>query len=229
MADHEPQADSKNYVDALRLLASVNDEMAPNYDRLSVEGDWDTPKRIADKLVSYLPDSGQILDLGVGTGSLQRALALSEYWQISGIDISQGMVEIARTAYPEADMQQGLIQDFTTTFPDKKFDVIASTGALEFVPDLDDIVMKMATSLNTGGMLAFSFEVREPGEANWRNYLATTASQSGEFTVYRRSKEEVERSIANSGLVVVDYDEYDGYERDSQPVPYGLVIASKNH
>ena len=219
--------EGQSAVSKLKLLQSLNDEMAPNYERFSTEGNWDSPKRLADKIVKDLPETGKMLDLGIGTGWLEDALELPNGWQITGVDISGEMLKLAGERHPGIVLKQGLIQDFELLVGDEKYDLIASTGALEFAPDMIAITHQMSDSLNTAGIVAFTYEAREPGQPNWRNYPTATATENGEVTIYRRSKDEVDSALLAAGLEVTSHEMYDAYERDSRPVPYGLVVARK--
>lgn len=137
------------------------------------------------------------------------------------------MVDAAKQRLPNATIKQGLIQDFDQLYPGKKFDLIASTGALEFVPDLDQLIPKAGAALNPGGILAFSYERREVGQPQWLEMSAKTATMSGTVKIHKRSPEEVEAALAAPGLEVIDHEQYIGYNDGKRDVPYGLVVARK--
>lgn len=95
------------------------------------------------------------LDLGCGTGILCEILHKSGI-EASGMDFSEGMIEIARNSNPDITYE---VADMVTYRPDKKFDLITSTGdALNHIMDLENIgkIFENAYAcLNEGGYFIF--------------------------------------------------------------------------
>ena len=78
-------------------LAASYDAWAKDYDRDLLNFGYKIPAIMTGLIGRYVsPGSGAILDAGTGTGILGESLALMGYQHIVGIDLSQGMLEIAR-------------------------------------------------------------------------------------------------------------------------------------
>ena len=105
----------------------------------------------------HLPAVASILDLGCGTGRHAIELARRGY-RVTGIDISSGMLAIARDNAAKAGVDvefiEGAAQDFVS---EKRFDAAISLceGALCLFTDTDNIWGKdMAIFANMAAMLA---------------------------------------------------------------------------
>lgn len=117
------------------------------------------PEAFAGQLLSWLADQGAdvktALDLGCGTGVLCRILHGSGI-EASGMDLSAGMIAIAREANPEIHYD---VADMVTYRPRKKFDLVTCTGdALNHVPsrcDVNTILRNVYAYLNKGGYFVF--------------------------------------------------------------------------
>lgn len=120
---------------------------------LAGAGEWET-------LRDMMPDfhGKRVLDLGCGYGwhciyAMEQG-ALS----VTGVDISQKMLETARekTAYPEVTYLQMPIEDIS--FPPESFEIAISSLALHYVEDYESVVRKVRDLLTPGGTFLFSAE-----------------------------------------------------------------------
>jgi len=72
-------------------------------------------------------------------------------YQVTGIDISSEMIEVARTEVPECSFR---VDDVCKLpFEDASFDVAASIATLEFIPDPAAAVREMVRCVKPGGRL----------------------------------------------------------------------------
>ena len=79
-------------------LAKCYDNWAENYDQDVLSFGYKIPAIMTGLIGRYItPENRKIMDAGVGTGILGETLVLMGYNNIIGIDISEGMMEIART------------------------------------------------------------------------------------------------------------------------------------
>ena len=98
------------------------------------------PEIFGEQLLLWLNRRGlqpkTSLDLGCGTGVLCEILHKSGI-RASGMDLSAGMIEIARMRNPEIRYEEA---DMTTYCPDARFDLVTCTGdALNHIGALSDI------------------------------------------------------------------------------------------
>ena len=80
--------------------------------------------------------SGQrVLDVACGTGVLAReaALRVGSSGHIAGLDITPGMLEVAKRIAPAIEWKQGPAD--ALPFPDQSFDAVVSQFGLMFFPD----------------------------------------------------------------------------------------------
>lgn len=95
------------------------------------------------------------LDLACGTGILCRILQ-DDGIQATGMDLSEGMIEIARRENPGIQFDVG---DMTTYCPEQRFDLVTCTGdAVNHISDLgavEKIFQNVYTYLRNGGFFVF--------------------------------------------------------------------------
>ena len=80
-----------------------------------------------DAMLEGLPQAAHILDLGCGTGRPIAEYIMSNGHRVTGVDQSEGQLDIARTRYPDATWITSAIESFTTT---ERFNVIVCWDAL---------------------------------------------------------------------------------------------------
>ena len=104
-----------------------------------------------------------MLDLGCGTGvlcSMMQKHGIKTY----GMDLSEGMIKMAKEKYPEIPFDQG---NMITWKPGESYDLVTSTcDALNHILDPDDVrkvFQNVYTYVNQGGY--FLFDLLREGEA----------------------------------------------------------------
>ena len=96
-----------------------------------------------------------ILDAGVGTGSIGNVLSLLGYNNLSGIDMSEGMLEKARARGCYTDLRRGVLGE-ALDFPDGAFDAILSTGTFTNGHAPAAAFHELTRILEPGGFLLFT-------------------------------------------------------------------------
>ncbi|MFW9888193.1 MAG: class I SAM-dependent methyltransferase [Candidatus Thorarchaeota archaeon] len=112
------------------------------------------------ELMSLVEPSGHILDAGCGSGVVSRAL-IDNGFQVTGIDISQKMIGIARQRIPDAEF---IVGDMTALeFDNETFDGIVSTYAVFHIPRTMhfSLFQDFHRLLKKGGALLFSIGSKE--------------------------------------------------------------------
>ena len=103
----------------------------------------------------------RILDLGCGPGT-STAVLRSRFpdAEILGVDSSAEMVEQAKQDHPELAFQ---LFDATDSFTElgEKWDVIFSNACLQWVPNHQELIVKLLDALKEGGELAFQIPLHE--------------------------------------------------------------------
>ena len=117
------------------------------------------PEAFGEQLLTWLqrhhPHAKTCLDLACGTGILCEILHNSGL-DASGMDFSEGMIEIARKSQPAIHYD---VADMITYRPERRFDLVTCTGdALNHIADLTDvekIFRNVYAYLSPGGYLIF--------------------------------------------------------------------------
>lgn len=92
-----------------------------------------------------------MLDIGCGAG-LALSLAATRGAQVSGIDISAPLLEVARGRVPDADLREGGLD--TLPFAGESFDAVLAINALQFAADPVAALREVHRVLRAGGRLA---------------------------------------------------------------------------
>ena len=120
---------------------------------LSAAGEWQT-------LEPLLPDFAgkEVLDLGCGYGWHCVYAAEHGARQVTGIDLSDKMLAVARqkTSAPNVEYRCCAIED--ADFADGSFDIVLSSLALHYVEDYVGVVQNVHRMLRPGGVFLFSCE-----------------------------------------------------------------------
>jgi len=111
--------------------------------------------KYGEELIELLaPQRGErILDLGCGTGHLTHRIAVSGA-EVTGLDISQAMIEQARKNYPGLEFVKGDAAAFAFAQP---FDAVFSNAALHWITKPEAAVQCVARALKTGGRFVAEF------------------------------------------------------------------------
>ncbi|MEO0576178.1 MAG: class I SAM-dependent methyltransferase [Pseudomonadota bacterium] len=106
------------------------------------------------------PSSGEplrVLDAGIGSGGLSKALAnvCSAPLQLSGCDISTGMLEAAEQSLRQLGLSAELIQNDVQALPyaTGQFDIVMAAHVLEHLVDPHRALSEMVRVLKPGGIL----------------------------------------------------------------------------
>ena len=140
-------------------------------------------------LIKDLPKGAQVLDLGCGSGALATR-RLSERFQITGVELSSRMVELAQPNIPTATFVRADMA--SVEFPPELFDGVCAFYSLTHLPqkELPTLLRRVARWLKPGGLFVASMGSGEdPGsvEDEWVGgvpmYFAGHAVQTNEELV----------------------------------------------
>lgn len=160
----------------------------------------------------------RLLDLGCGTGLTGEALRdMAD--DITGIDISENMVEIAH----EKDLYETLYvaeaEDFLEDNDDEPFDIITATDVLPYLGALEPLFFGAAENLNAGGLLIFSSETLPEETLAGRPYMVGPHQRFAHAEAYVRER------LAATGFEILEVTDINVRMQDGNPTPGHLVIA----
>jgi ubiquinone/menaquinone biosynthesis C-methylase UbiE len=187
--DHRPQT-RQGYdtiaADYARLLPKLNAETT-----LDVAMIDDFADRCA---VAQL---GPVLDAGCGTGRVSAHLA-ARGLEVSGVDLSPGMVDVARCTHPQLRFDVGALEDLPV--PDASLGgLLAWYSLIHTAPGrLSAVVGEFARVLRPGGWLLTAFQAGD----GQRVEHATVYGHPVELTSYRHNTQHVITALHEAGVVV---------------------------
>ena len=140
-----------------RWAASYEEDVATNR--------YSAAKAVQDSLQTYLPMAGRITDLGVGTGLIWQDVDIPDETEITGLDISQAMMEQASSIPELGPFYLCDVGRHEWPVYDGTEDLIVAAGLFEYLtPDMAAHVFQEARrTLKQGGRFIFTYI---PGAAN---------------------------------------------------------------
>ncbi|MDY6783164.1 MAG: class I SAM-dependent methyltransferase [Cyanobacteriota bacterium] len=163
-----------------------------------MEGGYYNHESLAIEIQSAIGQRKRLLELGIGTGKLaQELLKLDPTYELTGIDFSSAMVEIAKNRLPD---RVSVIEcDVATMHLDRRFDAAVSSGGTWVLSRLDDEMFlgthlfdtekdirglkNVAEHLDPGGLLVLSLhsfhEDRDVNLADGIVYSQKIGSRNG--------------------------------------------------
>ena len=114
-----------------------------------------------EKLQKLLPDGAHILDAGSGVGRPTSEFFSKRGFKVTGVDISERMVELARKNVPDATFYQKNVA--TLEFPNDSFDSIVCIYTLWHIPRAEhqSIIQNFHRMLKRDGILVVNTGVHE--------------------------------------------------------------------
>jgi SAM-dependent methyltransferase len=147
-----------------------------------------------------------LLDVGCGSG-LALALAARRGARAAGLDISAGLLGIAREQLPGADLREGDMEFLP--FGDASFDAVIGVNAFQFAGDSRRALREAARAARPGGRVVASlFAAPELSQGTVVHEAMSTLippEQAGDHAPYALSAPgNLEAAMAGAGLRVVD-------------------------
>jgi len=152
------------------LLQKEYDELAESYEQNRGLFDMTPILTTFWKRLSY--PSGHLLDLGCGAGEPVAKWFLERCWQVTGIDCSSKMLELARKYTPGMKVGQADMRDLDLEHD--KYDAITAVYSLFHLPVPDQRLMfsRIKKWLKPTGKFLFTYATREyTGQTEFSGYI----------------------------------------------------------
>ncbi len=145
-------------MDKEQLVKEGYDKISENF--RSFRHQFDNSQELK-KFSEYFPKNGNVLDVGCGVGIPVASFFVENGFEVTGVDISEGMLKKARINIPEAQFFQYNMIDLD--FPENCFDGLVSIYAMFHVPKQKHgtIIKNFHRMLKKEGYLMLVFNPRE--------------------------------------------------------------------
>ena len=190
-----------NADDRLATVRSTYDLVAESYASLLPDAGFEAPvdRGMIDAFVTHVTEGSarSVVDAGCGSGRMTRLLA-SLGVDVSGIDVSGGMIDVARRSIPELSFEVGELADLP--FADMQLGGVFAWYSIIHSPpaDLPRIFAEFFRVLAPGGHAMLSFQVGEGHRHLSRAYGHDVSMQAQLFT-----PEFITEHLAGAGFNVV--------------------------
>lgn len=120
-----------------------------------------------------------VLDVACGTGIVTRTIAerLAGRGSVTGLDLNEAMLIVARRVRPDIDFRQGDVAEIP--FADASFDVVTCSMALFFFPDRGRAVREMARVARPGGTVTIVVPSSLDTQPAWKPFVDVAARHAG--------------------------------------------------
>ncbi|MFD8939020.1 class I SAM-dependent DNA methyltransferase [Streptomyces sp. NPDC059578] len=155
------------------------------------------------RLLAELPPGSRVLDVGCGTGIPTARQLVDAGHSVLGVDLSEGMLELARTNVPEAEFQQRDLATLRVAGPDGlgHFDGITCFFTLLMLPrsEIPYALRQFHQLLKPGGVLAMSMVEADLDDAEIP-FMSHFIRVSGFL------REELSQVVREAGFEITDED-----------------------
>ena len=133
-------------------MAEAYEEFTSGDESYSVAIEWPCIKEMLPPLTGK-----KIIDLGCGTGRFTFWLESEKPAEITGADLSENMLRLARRkAAEKGSLARFVKADVSSAFTEERFDLIFSSTLTHYVPDLPVFFLNVSKMLRPEGQCVFS-------------------------------------------------------------------------
>lgn len=210
-------------MDETMYTRELFNDFANTFDSTLEKLDYSAPKRLAEELGLGSDVTGRaldVLDAGCGTGlcgPYLRPVAKT----LVGVDLSPGMLRVAKEKNLYDVLHEGRIDDFLKQNV-SAFDLVVLADVLIYFGDLRDLIESSSRSLRQGGTIAVSIECIEREQPDDTYALQPSGR-------YRHSTEYVHRLFRNAGFSIEKSAPFAIRMEVNEPVKGCIVVAKRLH
>ena len=212
-----------NADDCLATVRSAYDLVAESYASLLPDASFEAPvdRGMIDAFVTHVAEGSarSVVDAGCGSGRMTRLLA-SLGVDVSGIDMSPGMIDVARRTYPELSFGVAELADLPYT--DGQLGGVFAWYSIIHTPpeDLPRVFAEFFRVLAPGGHALLSFQVGEGHRHLSRAYGHDVSMEAQLFT-----PEIITEHLADAGFSVVA--QMTRRARTQEKTPQAVLLAHR--
>jgi SAM-dependent methyltransferase len=182
-------------------------DLKSTYNRIAK--DWDSDhtndqwwKEGVEQFADLFKPGASILDVGCGSG-VKSEILQKKGMKVTGIDFSEGMLEIARKRVPS---ERFLLVDlYDPSSLNEKFDGIFAQAVLLHFPkkDIQGIIRSLKARMNPGGYLYIAVKERRDGEEEEEVVKENDYGYDYERFFSYFTQGEIKKYLLNEGMEVI--------------------------
>lgn len=213
------QMETWNALDPKQVVQEGYDRIAERHLEWSLTVRSEERARYTSVLLSELPTGATVLDLGCGAG-VPTTQELARRFKVTGVDISQRHIALARQNVPEAQFIQADITQLD--FPPASFDAVTAFYSLIHVPrqEQSKLLRDIASWLRPGGLFVATMGARSVERDFDEDFLGARMFWSS------FDSETNKRLVEETGLRIMSAQEETAMEFGA-PVTFLWLIAQK--
>ncbi len=202
-------------------VSTLFDQHAEVFDMVLVDQlGYSVPLMVRDKIEKLeLGPFKRLLDLGCGTGLSGEALH-DLVSHKTGVDIAEGMVEVADEKEIYDDLYVGEVVEFLKVDEEERWDLIVATDVLPYMGKLEEFFAGVAENIEAKGVFAFSSETLPADILGDQNFMV------GKYHRFAHAENYVRGLLEKAGFSILDLSSIIVRYEQGEPVPGHLVIAA---
>jgi len=174
-----------------------------------------------DFLIKNLSVGDEVLDLACGPAQISKYIDSKININITGVDLSEKMLDIARKEIPKGCFYKRSITNFSNN---KKYKlVIIGFG----IPYLNSEQVKECISNAINNMLDSSYLYISFMHGNGNRVEKTSFGGEHDFLIYYHNKDEIKEIVSNNAMEIIKEYELDYSEKDGSISKDIILIARK--
>ncbi len=203
-------------------VATLFDQHAEAFEAILVgQLGYDVPNLVRAALEEQgLGPFERMLDLGCGTG-LSGEVLRDRVEHITGMDLSERMVEITHEKGLYDALYVGEAVDFVQHADVEPFDLVTATDVLPYMGHLEDFFEGLAELTTPGAILAFSSETLPEEQFSDKDFRVGAHQRFAHAQTY------IERLLKDNRFALLDIQPITVRMEQGKPVPGHLVLARK--
>ncbi|HYE23223.1 MAG TPA: class I SAM-dependent methyltransferase [Candidatus Paceibacterota bacterium] len=181
-------------------IRETYNRIAEDWHKDHTNDDWWTEE--TERFLNLLPTGGTVLDVGCGSGTKSKYMA-GRGFQVTGIDISDGLLAIAKRELPEGDFRELSMTDLSSL--SASYDGTFAQASLLHIPkkEAGDVVRQIASVTKPGGYTYIAVKELRPGNKDEEIKREDDYGYTYERFFSYYTSEELAAHFEQSGLTII--------------------------
>ncbi len=202
-----------------KIVAQGYDKMAADYGQWTLSHKRPDRDKYTDLLIEHLPAGSELLELGCGPGD-PTTKALSQHFQVTANDISEGCLRLARQNAPNATFIHADMTELN--FDPESFSAVVAYYAFHHIPRdrYQPLLKQIHTWLKPGGYFMaalYPYDVEDLVTEDWHGSTMYWSSFDADKT---------RELVTDAGLTIIEHSMESAVE-DGKETTFLWILATK--